>query len=339
MSSPAERPVRFGVLGCADIALRRMLPALSASRCATVAAVASRDLVRAEEAVRRFGGVALGSYEALLRRSDVDAVYVPLPITLHAEWIERALLAGKHVLAEKPLSTGQDSAVRLFRLARQTGRQLAENAMFLHHSQHQAVRDLLAGGAIGDLRAVTGVFAVPPRPASDIRYRSELGGGALHDIGFYPLRAAQMLLGPGLRLAGAVLRQDVGRGVDLSGSVLLHTRDGVTATLRFGMENSYQAEYALIGEAGRIELTRAFTPPADHRPVVRVDGPDGIREVTLPADDQFANVVGAFVRAVRSGSDPAGQAAHAAEVIEHARLAEAVRREAVRIPVTAAVWA
>jgi dTDP-3,4-didehydro-2,6-dideoxy-alpha-D-glucose 3-reductase len=163
---------------------------MAASPHTEIIAIASRDGVRAEATARRFGGRPVQGYLPLLERHDVNAVYLPLPAALHAEWVEAALLAGKHVLAEKPLTTDVAASRRLCALAATRGLALMENVMFVHHRQHLELRRMVAGGAIGEVRTFHAAFAIPRLPAGDIRYRAELGGGALWDVGLYPVRAA-----------------------------------------------------------------------------------------------------------------------------------------------------
>ncbi|MEU9216167.1 Gfo/Idh/MocA family oxidoreductase [Streptomyces sp. NPDC048376] len=320
-------PVRFGVLGCADIAWRRTLPAMRADPSVEIRAVASRDLTKAERFTGSFGGAAVKGYAELLKRDDVDAVYVPLPAALHTEWVERALLAGKHVLAEKPLTTRSPETARLFDLASQRGCLLLENMMFLHHPQHRHVDGLVSGGAIGDLRSFESTFTIPPRPPEDPRYLPDVGGGSLVDIGVYPLRAALRFLGGRLRLVGGVLRVERARGAVVGGSVLLSDPAGVTAQLHFGMEHSYCSAYEVRGSSGRLRLDRAFTPPPDHRPTLWVERQDGAEEVTLPAGDQFANIVAAFAAAVLSGAGDVARdlAAQNADSLRQAELVDAIR--------------
>ncbi|AJF69846.1 Gfo/Idh/MocA family protein [Streptomyces vietnamensis] len=325
--------LRIGVAGCADIALRRMLPAFEASPHTVVTAIASRTADKARAAADTFGCAAVVGYDALLERSDVDAVYVPLPVALHARWTERALRAGKHVLAEKPLTARADDTVRLLGLAREHGVVLAENYLFVHHSAYTSVRDLVAQGAVGEVRALHASFTIPPRPADDIRYRADLDGGALLDIGVYPVRLASLLLGPELRVHGAVLRHDTARGVDLGGSALLgDPATGASAQLVFGMEHGYTAGWRLLGSEGSLALDRAYSPPAGHRPVLRIERAGGAEERVLPAHDQAATAVAAFAESVRhrrtGGAADAGDAGDAAAVVRQARLVDEIRRTA-----------
>ncbi|WP_131740846.1 Gfo/Idh/MocA family protein [Actinomadura roseirufa] len=319
-------PLRIGVIGCADIAWRRMLPALAANPEVRLTALASRDPAKARRFAGRFGGEPVTGYEALLERPDVDAVYVPLPAMLHAPWVERALRSGRHVLAEKPLAPSAPEAEALVALAASRGLALLENFMFLRHSQHERVRDLLAQGVIGEVRALTAEFAFPPVPGDRPVYRPDVGGGVLTDVGVYPVRTALLYLGSGLEVSGAHLHVDEDRGVDVSGAALLTAPDGRTAHLTWGMERFYRSRYALWGSAGRIEVPWAFTPPPGHRPVIRVERPDRAEELTLPADDQFAAVVTDFVARVRDGVP---SVLEGEPLVAQARLVDRVRSRAL----------
>ncbi|MFD6613552.1 Gfo/Idh/MocA family protein, partial [Micromonospora chalcea] len=190
-----------------------------------------------------FGCRAIHGYEELLEQDDIHAVYVPLPAALRPRWVEAALRTGRHVLAEKPLSTRHARTSELLELAASRDLVLMENVMFVHHRRHEVVRRMVADGALGELRSFHAAFTIPPLADSDIRHQPELGGGALMDVGIYPLRAALHLLGPELDIIGACLAQGAGRQVDTSGAALLCTPDGVTAQITFGMEHAYRSAY------------------------------------------------------------------------------------------------
>lgn len=323
------RPLRLGVVGCAGIAWRRMLPAVAANPDVTLVAVASRDAAKARVFTDRFGGEPVAGYDRLLARDDLDAVYVPLPALLHAEWIERALRAGKHVLSEKPLAATYEDAAALVALAEARGLVLLESFMFLCHPQHARVRELVADGVIGELRTLTAEFASPSKSFDDIRWRPDIGGGALTDIGVYPVRTALLHLGPEVEVVGAVLDVDHGRGVDTAGAALVTGPDGTTGQLSWGMRHSYRSRYALWGSAGRISVQWAYTPPPTHQPVIRIEQQSRVEELTLPADDQFARVVAAFVARVRHG-EPSGLEGES--VLRQAQLVDRVRELALLRP-------
>lgn len=319
-TSPAP-VVRLGVLGCADVAERRILPAVAASDAVRLVAVASRTPDRAAALAGAFGAAAVVGYARLLARDDVDAVYLPLPSALHAEWIERALSAGKHVLAEKPMTTSARDTAQALAGAACRGLVLRENVMFCHHPMHAAVRELVQGGAIGELRSFAASFTIPRRPDGDIRHSRALGGGALLDVAAYPLRAALMFLGLDLVVHGAVLRR-CGE-VDGGGAALLSTPAGVTAVLEFGLDDGYRSAYRVAGSRGHVEVEHVFTTPADRVPVARLTTPGGTEHVPLPRADQCREAVAAFAGAVRGSG---GITAWAADtVVAQARLVDDIR--------------
>jgi dTDP-3,4-didehydro-2,6-dideoxy-alpha-D-glucose 3-reductase len=319
------RPAGIGILGCADIAVRRAVPAIRNSPFRLVA-VASRSREKAETLAASACCKAVTGYDRLLDLPDIDAVYVPLPNSRHAEWARRALDAGKHVLLEKPAVPGADGARSLVALAEERGLLVMENFAFLRHPQHDQAAALLADGAVGELRAYHGVFGIPPADPNGIKYRADLGGGALWEVGCYPVRAAQVYLASAVQVVGATLEFDPGRGVDVSGVALLRDGDGVTATCSFGLSHSYRSTYDLWGSAGRLTLEWAFTPSRDARPVLRLQQSDRETRILAPAADQFLGVFTAFHQAM---SDPGRRPAHHADLVRQADLMARIRARAL----------
>ena len=180
--------IRWGILSTANIAVKRFIPGAQASRNGVVAAIASRDGARASEVAARLGiARSYGSYEELLADPEIDAIYIALPNSLHAEWIVKAAAAGKPVLCEKPLaSTSAEAAAAIERCA-SLGVPLMEAFMYRFHPQHARVRALIDAGAIGELRAVRTAFTflLEPFPATNVRLNADLVGGALMDVGCY----------------------------------------------------------------------------------------------------------------------------------------------------------
>ncbi|MGG2463928.1 Gfo/Idh/MocA family protein [Streptomyces sp. RGM 3693] len=324
------RPLRIGVLGLASIARRRMLPAMAACPDIQITALASRDPHAAAKAAAQYDCHAAPHYTALLAREDIDAVYIPLPAALHATWTRAALHAGKHVLAEKPTTTSATETRDLLSLAAARGLVLAENVMFLHHAQHATVQRLLHDGAIGELRSFTAQFSIPKLADDDIRHRPELGGGALADVAIYPLRAALHLLGEDLDVVGAALTYGAGRHVETAGAALLHSATGITAHLTFGLDHAYRSWYEVCGSTGRIVVNHAFTPPADHAPLLRIERGTDTEELHLPPDDQVTNTLTAFAAAIRTPRPPApGEWPEPdAAVLRQAELLDAIRHRA-----------
>ncbi|WP_158893489.1 Gfo/Idh/MocA family protein [Amycolatopsis anabasis] len=321
--------LRIGVLGCASIAWRKMLPALTANPDVTVVALASRDPEKAARFAAGFGGEPVTGYHQLLAREDLDAVYIPLPAALHASWVERALEAGLHVLAEKPVATKAKDAEYLVALAAARGLTLLENFMYRCHSQHAAVSELVAEGTIGTVRSLTAEFAIPAPAPGNMRYEPEIGGGALLDIGVYPIRTALDFLGDEAEVAGATLNIDADLRVDVGGAALLAEPAGKTAQVTFGMRHGYRSRYELTGDKGRIAVLWAYTPPAGHAPIIRIEHQNSVEERTLPPDDQFASVVSRFAARILDGvpSDLVGPA-----IVAQAGLVDRIREQAMRLP-------
>ncbi len=317
-----EKVLRIGVMGCADIAERRMLPSMQVQPLVEVTAVASRTAERARSFTDRFGGTPLAGYDALLERDDVDAVYIPLPPQMHVEWTLRALAAGKHVLCEKPFATDLAEAEKAVSYARERGLLVMESFMFLHHGQHAEVRRMVADGVIGELQLFSSEFGIPLRAGADGR----LGhASTLPEVAAYPIRAAQLFLGDGLRVVGSQERALSAYGPRPAGTSLLVSPSGVPAQLTYGVEHSYRSGYTLWGSEGRLRLDRAFSTPDAHVPVVRLEQQSGTREIELKPDRQFTNVAGEFAKAILHGED---FTPHTEAIMRHAQLVEAVRQSA-----------
>lgn len=185
-------PVRWGILGTARIA-DKIAPAIQATPAATLVAVASRQADRAAEWASKHSVTrSYGAYQALLDDPDVDAVYIPLPPSLHEEWTLKAFQAGKHVLCEKPLATSAASAAAMVRASREAGRLLMDGVMWRHHPRAFDLQAAITQPELGQLRRITSAFsfAAEKFPADDLRFQRELGGGALLDLGWYCVGAA-----------------------------------------------------------------------------------------------------------------------------------------------------
>ncbi|MBI4864042.1 MAG: Gfo/Idh/MocA family oxidoreductase [Candidatus Riflebacteria bacterium] len=316
------RVLRMGLLGCAAIARRFVLPTWRSLPGFEVRCLASRDGAKSRAWADEFGGTGVEGYTAALERDDVDAVYVPLPPALHSEWITKALEYGKHVVAEKPLAVNLPETLALTALAAGRRLVLMEHLQFRFHRQLAFMRSAMADGRIGTMRHLRSSFGFPPLQEGNFRYVRSLGGGALLDAGVYPLCAAQLLLGPGAQVRGAVMSFDERLGVDLHGAALVAGEGGVAASLVWGFENFYQCSIDLWGSSGRLVLERAFTAPPGLAPRLVHECQGERTEIVLPPDDHFANLWREFHRMVEAG-DGAGELI---EIETRARLVHQTRQ-------------
>jgi len=187
---------RFGILSTATIGIEHLIPAMLEADNCVVTAIASRDAKKARKVAKRFGvPLSFGSYEELLASDEIDGVYIPLPTSQHVDWTMKAIEAGKHVLCEKPISLKAEQIKPLIKARNKHKVLVSEAFMVTYHPQWLKVRELIKKGSIGKLRQVQASFAYHNLDAKNMRNRVELGGGALPDIGVYPIVATRFATG------------------------------------------------------------------------------------------------------------------------------------------------
>ncbi len=289
--------LRIGVLGCANIAKRSVIPAIKSIADFELVAIASRSKAKAEEFATAFNCEAIEGYQNLIDRTDIDAIYMPLPTGLHEEWVIKALEAGKHIHIEKSLAMDYDSAHRMVDLARQKELLIMENFMFLYHKQHQFVQNLIDKGEIGEVRCFRSSFGFPPLDLDNFRYNKALGGGALLDAAAYTVRASQLFLGNDIWVEAATLNK-MNTEVDLFGGAYLKTENGLFAEVAFGFDNFYQCNYEVWGSKGKIIANRAFTPGAEFKPTITVEQQGEVFTHEIDAENHFINILNEFKRCV-----------------------------------------
>jgi NDP-hexose-3-ketoreductase len=290
--------IKIGVIGCANIAERSMIPAIKAINDFELVAVASRTKEKAMLFADKFSCEAIVDYSNLIDRDDINALYIPLPTGLHEVWIMKALKKGKHVLAEKSLATDYISAQRIIDEAKSRQLLVMEDFMFQYHHQHAFVSKLINNDEIGKVHFFKSSFGFPSRNKNDIRYNKELGGGALLDAGGYVIKAAQMFLGPELELGSAFLSYDRQLGVDIYGGAIFKNNKDQIAHVSFSFDNFYQCSYEIWGSKGKITADRAFTPPSNFSPSILLEKQDHKQEFVIKPDNHFINILKEFRRAI-----------------------------------------
>ena len=310
--------MRIGILGTADIAFRRFLPALQKCSDITYVGVASRTPEKAVSFTQVYGGKAYSSYEKLLEDRSIDAIYVPLPPALHYEWGKKVLESEKHLLMEKPFTTNLAGTKELLALAEEKKLVVHENYMFLYHSQLEKIKQLIFNGILGELRLIRAAFGFPKRSKDDFRYKKVLGGGSLLDCGGYPVRLALELLGETTKIIQANLHQPEGYEVDLFGSAVLQNDSGLCAQISFGMDNIYKCELEIWGNKSCIFTDRIFTAPPDFYPSIIFHTKDIVYNKKQNSDDAFANSIRNFIERVLSSNEQGknAQIKKQAELIE-----------------------
>lgn len=314
--------MRWGILGCANIAKISVIPAIKAIEENQLIAVASRDELKAKEFAIQFNTEAIHGYEKLLSRNDIDAVYIPLPTGLHFEWVMKALEAGKHVLVEKSAAVSFEEASLMVEKSRNKKLAIVENFQFQYHSQHQFVLNLLEKDEIGEIRCFKSSFGFPPFSSdNNIRYIRTLGGGALYDAGAYVLKATTFILGNGFDVSSSFLHINKKYGIDwFGGAFLVNKNKQCFAELAFGFDNFYQCSYEIWGSKGKITSTRAFTAPTNHKPKILLEKPGSYEEIILKEDNHFIKLLRVFNKNIINNTLEEDRS----KIIEQARLINSV---------------
>jgi xylose dehydrogenase (NAD/NADP) len=321
-------PIRWGVLSVANIGVKRVIPAILASASEKLVAVASRDIMRAREKFAHLPDLRLyGDYESLLNDPEIDAIYNPLPNSLHAEWTIKALEAGKHVLCEKPMAVTAEQGQMMVEAAQTRGKLLMEAFMYRFHPQTVWALEQVHEGRIGNVKLVRASFSfnimVPPHP-HNIRLQAALAGGSLMDVGCYPINFCRAVYGHApIAVAGRVFAQDEGE-VEITTSAVLDFGAG-----RFGLIDSSFAlptrqVAEVIGDEGSITIPLPFTPPVvDTEVVLSIEGQTIHQRIT--AIDHYRLEVEHFGLCIRTGAQPTYSLD---ETLDNLRTIEAVYQSA-----------
>jgi D-xylose 1-dehydrogenase (NADP+, D-xylono-1,5-lactone-forming) len=261
-------PVRFGVLGAANIA-RLFISSVAPSKKLRVTTVASRDAEKGRAFAREVGiERSHGTYEALLADADIDAIYLPLPNGLHAAWAIRALEAGKHVLCEKPIGVSAKEARSMYAAARANNRHLVEGYPYMAQPQTLKMRELIAAGAIGKVKLVRASFGFSLADRKNVRFVPDLGGGAILDAGSYAVSLVRIATGMSPTRVHAVSHME--NGVDLTTVATLEFGNDVFAQVSCSFGTAFHRQASIIGEGGAIETSYLNHPPIGGAPMLRL---------------------------------------------------------------------
>jgi predicted dehydrogenase len=295
--------IRIGILGTSNIAKKAIIPALvSLDQIYEIVGIASRNILKLKGATDNLGVQAFHGYDAIIDKKHLDAIYIPLPNSLHFEYVEKALKKGIHVLVEKSLGCNLLEVSKLISLARDNGLVLMENFQFRFHSQLKFLIDKLESKELGEIRAIRASFGFPPFSDSDnIRYQKELGGGALLSAGAYTAKISQIILGFGLNVEAATLNTPPNYEVDIWGGAFLKQKEtGLFSSLAFGFNNYYQCGVEIWCSKGKISTNRLFTAPPGYEPIFEIETPEEKQVIKLPSDNHFNNMLTHFYNCIEN---------------------------------------
>lgn len=298
--------VNIGVIGTANIADRFIIPTiLQLDSIYNLKGIAGRSKDKANIFANKFDTAVYDSYDDLLRDDEIQAVYIPLPNSLHYKWVEQALNYNKHVLVEKSMACSLTEVTELNKLAQGKKLVLLENFQFRFHKQLALIKKIIKDETIGEIRQIRSAFGFPPFPDySDIRYQKRLGGGSLLDAGAYPIKVTQEIIDESLYVDSASLFIDPSLNVDIWGSAQLKSLNSkVTSQISFGFDNAYKCELEVWGSKGYIKANRIFTSPPGSQAKVIIETAEGQKVLLTPNDNHFANLLNKFYSYIIGNED------------------------------------
>ncbi len=300
--------VRWGVLGVANIAVKKVIPAMKKGQRTEIVAIASRDFSRARHAAAQLDiPNAYGSYEELLADRKVDAIYNPLPNDLHVPWSIKAAKAGKHVLCEKPIALTTKETAELIKARDATGVKIGEAFMVRTHPQWLRAREIVRSGDIGELRAITSIFSYFNRDPKNIRNVLAIGGGGVMDIGCYPITMSRFLFEREPARVAGLIERDPDMGTDRLSSAMLDFESG-QATFTCSTQLVPFQRMQILGTRGRIEMEIPYNIPPDQPSRIFVDNGAELagrsaRIEEFPAVDQYTIQGDEFSRAIQENGE------------------------------------
>ncbi|GAE27826.1 oxidoreductase [Halalkalibacter wakoensis JCM 9140] len=300
--------IKWGIVGTAGIAKNAIVPAILRANNAEVVAVASRgNKQKADEFADLFQiEKTYESYDDLLNDKEIQAVYIPLPNNLHAEWVKKAARKGKHVLCEKPAALTEEETKSMVDVCNQEKVVFMEAFMYQFHPQHDRVKEIIRSGEIGDVSLMRSSFSFFLDVESEnIRLDAQLGGGSLYDIGCYCIHASRFILEKEPNQVFAASNHRLPSGVDLTTTGILTFNDGVTASFSCSFQQPFENGYEVVGTNGKIKVPFAFRPDVEGgKGEIVITNKDGESRTEVVNGDQYALQIEHFSHCILTNEKP-----------------------------------
>lgn len=291
---------KIGVLGAADIAYRMFIPALKKCTDFECVGIAEEyNIKKLEKFKNDYGLNIFYSFDDLINNPNIDVLYIPLPPALHYPYAKKALLKGKHVFLEKPLTTNLEHTKELISIAKDKNLVLQENYMFQFHHQLDVIKDIISKGKLGEIRLIRSCFSFPKREQNDFRYSNQLGGGALLDAGGYVVKLGTLLLGDNAKISDAHLYSVKDYDVDIFGDFTM-SNDEITYQGAFGMDNVYTCSLEVYGSKGKLYTNRIFTSPPGNKPILTLTIENKNEDIIVDDDNHFFKSILKFEDALKN---------------------------------------
>lgn len=294
--------LKIGLIGCSNIAESSIIPAILRSKFTELEIIGSRSLKKASDFSKKFNCKNFGNYDDVIN-SDVDIVYVSLPVGLHEKWVIKSAKAGKHILCEKSSTTSFTSAKKIVETCKDNDVRILEALMFRFHPQHKKVLDLINHNVLGKIVLFRGHYGLPQIPYDNIRHKKHLGGGVLNDAGCYPICASRILFQEEPLSVNCYLEIDKKSKVDTLVNLQMNYPDNKFASLSVGYDLFYQSTYSIWGKKGMLELKRSYNLPEtmDAKIIVKTKHE---KEISIGMHNHFLLMIDHFSKSLQKMIQP-----------------------------------
>lgn len=316
----SRKKIRFGIIGCSNIAETSVIPAIKESKLAEIEFIGSRDQKTAKEFAEKFNCKKFGNYKDVINDNNVDAVYISTPVSLHEKWVIKSAKKKKNILCEKSLSDSFQSVKKMVNVAKKNKVVLSEGLMFRFHPSHKKVLEL--NKKLGRNFTFYSRYGFPAISKKNIRYNKKLGGGILNDAGCYPVYASRMIFGKEPKEVNCVYQNDQKTGIDEKATVLLTFDTNQTAQFSCGYKLEYQNMYSIWNEKGSISLERAYNIPPKMKPIITLQTQMKNEKIILKSANHFTLMIDNFCQQLFSSKQITN---NFKDILNQARILEAAR--------------
>jgi len=297
----SRKKIRFGIIGCSNIAETSVIPAIKESKFAEVEFIGSRNKKKASLIAKKFGCKKFGDYQDVINDKNIDAVYISTPVSLHEKWTIKSAKMKKNILCEKSLSDSFQSVKKMVNIAKKNKILLFEGLMFRFHPSHKKILEL--NKKMGENFTFYSRYGFPAISKKNIRYNKKLGGGILNDAACYPIYASRMIFGKEPKKIKCVFQRDIETGIDEKTTISLIFDKNQTAQFSCGYKLEYQNMYSIWNERGSIFLERAYNIPSKMRPIITMQRQMKNKKIILQPANHFTLMIDNFCKQLFSPKD------------------------------------
>jgi predicted dehydrogenase len=285
--------MKFGIIGCSEIANSSTIPAILESKNAQITMIGSRSLKKAKKFAKKFHCDNFGTYDDVLENEQIDSVYISVPVGLHKEWCVKAAKLGKHIICEKSSTGSYHDSKKIVQEAKKNQIRIMEGFMFRFHPSHHRVKKIIKSGKIGEIYSFFGRYGFPWPSKENIRFKKDLGGGILNDAGCYPICASRIIFDR--EPIGVMCQSMVDKsGIDVKTTIHLKFSDTEFAQMITGYGLSYQSSYSLWGSKGFLKLSRAYNIPSNMSPTIFLNSNNKERKILVRPVNHFKKMIDSF---------------------------------------------